>query len=549
MITEFTTPAEQRFVDQYVPIPFEQISKIGEAYKSDYKESEKKMDEFQKAHQEFRSLSAADTKAYYNETIGKLKPIVDELGGNSDLLKSAEGRSKIAATLRNVDYGKLALIKKNAEEYDKEQKLLLEMQANGKTIDSRFYSPNFQGWDTEKQGLYKANAPVEYTAKSEVYDPYAKEIKDQLLYTDDRGREVYGIDKNTISNVANKLNVASMINDPRIKRELEYAAKQGIVDMNDRNSIESFVRHDFISSQLDRVGIRDRKYDELDLARKTQKIQDDSYERRKRAENPEPENRVNEMQREIEETAMRKIEGKTFEEYDKINKNFGIDLSNVVTPNDLKIFNSNRSLSQLGKDMGSAEINDSYVRGSGEGLKIINPKTGSYFARKDLDPTTKRFISEFESGIGTQMYLKPTGKVYGTPREMVQYKDKRDGQMKITAKADADGNRPYIESIEQVATVRLPVTVSDSNGALQDKYSDGNTRVIKIGDNRYNYDDIDIPGKKIIAVKVDDNKYVYYMEMAAREPMLTTKSEASEHVAKADRKLNRQFTHSIGYGK
>lgn len=83
---------------------------------------------------EFQSPSAADTKAYYDETYGRALPVAEELSKNLDMIKTAEGRSKIYSAINNVDRAKLSMLRQSAEGLKERQKVNQRLMLEENTI-------------------------------------------------------------------------------------------------------------------------------------------------------------------------------------------------------------------------------------------------------------------------------------------------------------------------------------------------------------------------------------------------------------------------------
>lgn len=275
MITQYTKPVEQNFISQYVPIPFDQINKITDAYARDYKESSDKLDAFVKEYSKFKSLSNADMKTYHDLTFGAIKPIVDKVGNNSDMLATAEGRSLLNSAIRNIDYATLESLQKTAEELDKENKLKMEMEANGKKIDYRFYDPNKSvNYDTLKEGkAYSAQTPIEYVPLKKIFDPLYDDIKPQIT---SHGMYNYKeITNGMLAKVTTDENINQFLTDPIVNREVNYNEATGKIpslyykkdsEGNLKLDRKAYIKDLAIQSQASRVGPFDKEVDQFKYA-------------------------------------------------------------------------------------------------------------------------------------------------------------------------------------------------------------------------------------------------------------------------------------------
>ena len=94
-INRYDNPAEAKFLNTYVPIPFEQLYTIGKEAKLSVDQALAQQDEAMAKWSEYKSPSAVDTNTWYNETMGKAKSIVEEMAANPDLIKTAEFRARL----------------------------------------------------------------------------------------------------------------------------------------------------------------------------------------------------------------------------------------------------------------------------------------------------------------------------------------------------------------------------------------------------------------------------------------------------------------------
>lgn len=334
MITQFTQPAQQSIVDQYVPIPFEQIARIGEAYKQDYNIAEKKLSDFNRINGEFQSRSAKDMKDYYDETIGKIKPVIEKLGSNSDLLKSPEGRSLIASTLNNIDYKKLAMLKKSAESMDEEAKLRQQMVASGKRFFASQAKPTYETHSTIDNGIYNANIPMEYKGEKEVFDPYFNDVKPSIRRDSHgnpqivNGRILKEVTDNDLARVATDASIKAMASDPLVMEHVkedyllgkiprEYLDKNGMLT----DKYYDYVKLKAIKSQEAKKGLFDQDVDPLYMENLRA-----AHERSKQQQG-------NAIQR-SEELFTAAAEGISRNKFN-LDPNAGFDVSSVYTPADI----------------------------------------------------------------------------------------------------------------------------------------------------------------------------------------------------------------------
>ena len=121
-MNRFDKPVEGQYVSQYVPIPFEQLYQLGKYYNEEVDKAQQELASSVNKWSEFRSPSAIDTKQWYDYTIGGAKQIVDDMINNPDLIKTAEGRSRITSFINSRPYDKLSSLQQSREAMLERQK-------------------------------------------------------------------------------------------------------------------------------------------------------------------------------------------------------------------------------------------------------------------------------------------------------------------------------------------------------------------------------------------------------------------------------------------
>ena len=104
MVNRYDKPAQAQFINAYAPIDFDALYRIGAANKAAVDQAEKELEANIKTFGSFKSLSEKDTQNYYNESIGKLKDLIQTAAENPDAMKSASFRSQLQSRINNIDY-------------------------------------------------------------------------------------------------------------------------------------------------------------------------------------------------------------------------------------------------------------------------------------------------------------------------------------------------------------------------------------------------------------------------------------------------------------
>ena len=79
MVNRYDRPAEAQFINTYVPLPFQQLYTLGKEANARVDKAIADLSGALDNWSDFRSPSEKDTKAWYDETMGKAKPIIDKL--------------------------------------------------------------------------------------------------------------------------------------------------------------------------------------------------------------------------------------------------------------------------------------------------------------------------------------------------------------------------------------------------------------------------------------------------------------------------------------
>lgn len=180
MVNRYDNPAQAEFTNTYVPIPFEQLYTLGKQAKENVDQALKDYSTALDKWAEFQSPSAADTKAYYDETYGRALPVAEELSKNLDMIKTAEGRSKIYSAINNVDRAKLSMLRQSAEGLRERQKVNQRLMLEGK-YNPLWHDVDFTGYNTLTSGIYNDVSPLGYQSIKDLTDKYVNNLKDSYL--------------------------------------------------------------------------------------------------------------------------------------------------------------------------------------------------------------------------------------------------------------------------------------------------------------------------------------------------------------------------------
>lgn len=253
MANYYDQPAQASFMNTYVPIPFDELYRLGASAKADVEKATQDLSSNLEKWSQFKSPSARDTQRFYDLTVGKLKGTIEDLASNPDLLKSAEGRYRLQSQLNNLDYNTLSQIKQSAENLTTRQRAVAEMQAQGK-YNQNWDDININDWDTTKQGIMGNLAPLEYQSIRQLSDPYYSKLKPGRLGTkrDKTTGLYYDYTGNTIQDleaVANT-NYNDIANTPQGKMYINQNLRTMGVDPNTATPEQLKVANDMFRKQI-----------------------------------------------------------------------------------------------------------------------------------------------------------------------------------------------------------------------------------------------------------------------------------------------------------
>lgn len=247
----YDQPAQARFLNTYVPINFGELYRIGSAQKEAVDQAQRELSANLHKWSEFQSPSAVDTARYYDLTIGKLSPMIEEMASNPDMIKTAEGRSKLQSMINSVDYATLANLKQSSENLAQRSKIIAQLKAQGKYND-QWDDIDISNWDTSTAGIMNDLAPVEYMTANQLSNPYFDNLRPGMLgskFVDGVKYNITGNNYQDLLSVA-KAHYNDLIKTPQGRKYYEQFLKQNNGD--EEKATEQFT--DMIAqSQIDRT--------------------------------------------------------------------------------------------------------------------------------------------------------------------------------------------------------------------------------------------------------------------------------------------------------
>ena len=177
-INRFHQPIQAEYISQYAPIPFQELIALGKYYGEQRKEAEEQLNTNLRTFGKFVSPSSIDTKSYYNESIGKFAPLIEQVSANPDLMKSAAFRAQLQNTYNTIDYAKLGMLEQSAKNMNMRLQNIAKMKAEGR-YNENWDKINIANWDTlnNSYGIMNDLTPIQYQTLEEFGTPFADKIK------------------------------------------------------------------------------------------------------------------------------------------------------------------------------------------------------------------------------------------------------------------------------------------------------------------------------------------------------------------------------------
>lgn len=233
-INRFHQPIQAEYISQYAPIPFQELVALGKYYGEQRKATEEQLNTKLQTFGKFRSPSEIDTKRYYEESIGKFAPLIEQAAANPDLMKSSAFRSQLQNAYNTVNYANLSMLEESAANQRAGLEMRAKMKAEGKYKDSWDLS-DIANYDTLGQKrVFTDITPVQYMNFNEMSNKYFDNLKpgtmdpvwkngalyDVIGNSKEDLWEVYNTYKNDLmSSPQGQMHIQDIMNDFKVSRE------------------------------------------------------------------------------------------------------------------------------------------------------------------------------------------------------------------------------------------------------------------------------------------------------------------------------------------
>lgn len=178
-VNRYDNPAQAQFINTYVPIPFEQLYRIGKEANDRLDNTLKDFGNAKKVWSEFQSQSMKDMDTWDKATMGAVRPLINAAASNPELLKDRMWQAQLQANISNVDTGLLGRLKQNAANFENYNKMVQTLMLHDK-YNPQWHNRNFTNWDTTTQGLYN-ETPIAYSSIKELTNKYVDNLKDSYI--------------------------------------------------------------------------------------------------------------------------------------------------------------------------------------------------------------------------------------------------------------------------------------------------------------------------------------------------------------------------------
>ena len=237
--------AQASFINTYVPIPFQQLMTIGKAAGNRLKDTQDYLQNNMNKWWQFRSPSQKDTNTYYNETMGRLKPLLDQYISDPEKMKSAAGQAELRNFINTgIDYNTLLNLEQSKEGLVTRQKVNQQLMLNDK-FNPLWHNVNYNDYDTTKSGIYNDISPLAYKSIQELVQPYVDNLKEGYIGKTKNGMyDITGVSRARTKEEVDK-NLSSIMNTPEARKHMQVLIDAG---MTPEQAQREFVKQAYTAS-------------------------------------------------------------------------------------------------------------------------------------------------------------------------------------------------------------------------------------------------------------------------------------------------------------
>lgn len=215
--------AEAPIMNTYVPINFGELYRIGQAQRQAVEQAANEFTNTVSKFGEFQSPSAVDTQKYYENSLGKIRDLIDEAAANPDAMKDAAFRAKLNSRIANLDYATLSNLRQSREGMLARQKANQELMIKG-MYNPLWHDVDFTNYNTVDSGIFNDIAPLAYKSEVDLVRPYVDNLKASFMGVKD-GWIHQGVSNDRTDYEIQK-NLSSIQNTPEYQKHLEVLQRQ-----------------------------------------------------------------------------------------------------------------------------------------------------------------------------------------------------------------------------------------------------------------------------------------------------------------------------------
>lgn len=216
--------AEAPIMNTYVPINFGELYRIGQAQRQAVEQAANEFTNTVSKFGEFQSPSAVDTQRYYENSLGKIRDLIDEAATNPDAMKDANFRARLNSRIANLDYATLSNLKQSREGMLARQKANQELMIKG-MYNPLWHDVDFTNYNTVDSGIFNDVAPLAYKSEVDLVRPYVDNLKASFMRVKD-GWIHQGVSTDRTDYEIQR-NLSSIQNTPEYQKHLEVLQRQG----------------------------------------------------------------------------------------------------------------------------------------------------------------------------------------------------------------------------------------------------------------------------------------------------------------------------------
>lgn len=217
--------AEAPIMNTYVPINFGELYRIGQAQRQAVEQAANEFTNIVSKFGEFQSPSAVDTQRYYENSLGKIRDLIDEAATNPDAMKDANFRARLNSRIANLDYVTLSNLKQSREGMLARQKANQELMIKG-LYNPLWHDVDFTNYSTVDSGIFNDVAPLAYKSEVDLVRPYVDNLKASFMGVKD-GWIHQGVSTDRTDYEIQR-NLSSIQNTPEYQKHLEVLQRQGL---------------------------------------------------------------------------------------------------------------------------------------------------------------------------------------------------------------------------------------------------------------------------------------------------------------------------------